>query len=143
MDYLLDTHIALWWAEDPALLRPAARDAIADPANEIWASAASAWELAIKVRAGKLAVDVDALFRGLSADGIRMLGIGIDDGIGAASLDWAHRDPFDRMLVAQARRMGVVLLTRDDAILRAFGPRPRARRAAAAVAVPVPVAQPA
>ena len=66
MDLLLDSHAALWWAEDPGLLEPTAGSAIANPSNSVWASAASAWELAIKVAAGKLVVDVRSLFLGLT-----------------------------------------------------------------------------
>jgi PIN domain nuclease of toxin-antitoxin system len=117
LDLLLDTHVAVWWAERPEALDAAVRAAVADPANSVWASAASAWELAIKVRAGKLEVDVRSLFDGLVVRGVRVLGIGVDDGIHAGSLDWAHRDPFVRMLVAQAVRHGLVLATRDGPVL--------------------------
>ena len=77
--------------------------------------------MSIKVRTGKLTVDVVALVTQLSENGVRILGIGIDDAVDAGSLDWAHRDPFDRMLVAQARRLNLTLVTRDDAI-RSFMP---------------------
>lgn len=121
MDLLLDTHVCVWWATDPTRLAEAARRAIADPATSVWVSAASAWELSIKVRAGKLRLDVRELFAGLGRDGFGVLGIGIDDGADAGSLDWSHRDPFDRMLVAQARRSGHRLVTRDTAILTFLG----------------------
>ena len=117
MDLLLDSHVALWWAEDPGLLDPAAGSAIANPSNSVSASAASAWELAIKIAAGKLVVDVRSLFLGLRAQGVRLLGIGVEDGIDAGSLAWDHRDPFDRMLVVQAQRSGLVLVTRDRSLL--------------------------
>jgi PIN domain nuclease of toxin-antitoxin system len=117
VDLLLDTHVALWWAADAAELGEDVRRAVSEPTNTVWASTASAWELAIKVRAGKLVVDVRALFGGLLAAGIRILGIGVDDAVAAGSLDWDHRDPFDRMLVAQAMRRRLVLVTRDAAIL--------------------------
>lgn len=117
MDLLLDSHVAVWWADDPQLLSEQARTAIASSANVVWFSAASAWELSIKVRSGKLAVDVAGLARGLAHDGIRLLGVGIDDGIAAGALDWAHRDPFDRMLVAQAIRQDLSLVTRDALIV--------------------------
>lgn len=117
-DLLLDTHVALWWAEEPSQLAAEVIALIADPANDVWVSAASAWELSIKVRAGRLEVDVGRLFDGLARQGVRVLGIGVDDAINAGGLDWEHRDPFDRMLVAQARRNGLTLATRDTAILR-------------------------
>jgi PIN domain nuclease of toxin-antitoxin system len=116
VDLLLDTHIALWWAQDPTALSAEAIDAIADPTRIVWFTAASAWELSIKVRGGKLRVDVGRLVEGLTSRGVRLLGIGIDDAIAAGSLDWDHRDPFDRMIVAQAARNNLVLVTRDIAI---------------------------
>jgi PIN domain nuclease of toxin-antitoxin system len=117
VDLLLDSHAALWWADDPTMLSKVATDAIADPRNDVWVSAASAWELAIKTVQGKLTVDVRALFGRLSDRGIRLRGIGVDDGVDAAMLAWSHRDPFDRMLVAQAASSHLTLVTRDSAIL--------------------------
>lgn len=119
---LLDTHIALWWADEPAELDAAALTAIGEPTNAVWVSAASAWELSIKVRAGRLSLDVSSLFGELSARGIGLLGIGVDDAVAAGSLAWAHRDPFDRMLVAQALRGRLTLVTRDRAILGSAAP---------------------
>ena len=118
MDLLIDSHVALWWADDPSLLSTPAMEAIADPANVVWLSAASAWELAIKVRGGKLDIDVLATVTKLSQNGVRLLGIGLDDAVAAGLLDWDHRDPFDRMLVAQAQRLGLRLATRDAAMAR-------------------------
>ena len=80
---LLDSHVALWWAEEPSRLSPEVLALITDPANDVWVSAASAWELSIKVRAGRLEVDVGRLFDGLARHGIRLLGIGVDDAISA------------------------------------------------------------
>ena len=91
MDVLLDTNVAVWWADDPSLLHAEAVAAIADPANTVWFTSASAWELAIKVRGGKLSIDVAKLVDQLTRNGIRLLGIGIDDAIAAGSLEWAHR----------------------------------------------------
>ena len=119
MDLLLDTHTCVWWATDPTLLSREAQHAIAGAANAVWVSAASAWELSIKVRAGKLRLDVTDLFAQLGQHGFGVLGIGIDDAVLAGGLDWKHRDPFDRMLAAQARRSGYTLVTRD-APLQAF-----------------------
>ncbi len=116
MDLLFDTHAAIWWADDPVELLPSANSAIINPENTVWFSSASAWELAIKVRAGKLQVDVGRLVDQLTRNGVRLLGIGVDDAIAAGSLDWTHRDPFDRMLVAQARRLRLKLVTRDQAV---------------------------
>jgi PIN domain nuclease of toxin-antitoxin system len=116
VDLLLDTHAALWWAQDPSLLSNKAVLAIADPTRIVWFTAASAWELSIKVHGGRLRVDVGRLVEGLTSRGVRLLGIGIDDAVAAGSLDWDHRDPFDRMIVAQAARNNLALVTRDAAI---------------------------
>jgi PIN domain nuclease of toxin-antitoxin system len=113
--------VALWWADDPTILDPAATNAIEDGANTIWFSSASAWELAIKVRTGKLTVDVDRLVDQLMRNGVRIIGIGVDDAITAGSLDWSHRDPFDRMLVTHALHLGCRLATRDEAITTFLG----------------------
>jgi PIN domain nuclease of toxin-antitoxin system len=97
-------------------------EAIGAPTIDVFASAASAWEFAIKVAQGKLALDVRTLFRRLSDRGIRLRGIGVDDGVDAAELQWSHGDPVDRMLVAQAASSGLTLVTRDSTILE-FAPR--------------------
>ena len=119
MELLVDTHLALWWALDPTSLLPQASEVITRSDNTVFFSAASAWELAIKVRSGKLTLDVRRLIDQLARDGFRMLGIGLTDAITAGELEWAHRDPFDRMLVAQSRTQRLQLITRDEAI-RAF-----------------------
>ena len=118
MDLLIDSHVALWWADDPSLLSTSAMEAIADHANVVWLSAASAWELAIKVRGGKLDIDVLATVTKLSQNGVRLLGIGLDDAVAAGLLHWDQRDPIDRMLVAQSQRLGLRLVTRHAAMLR-------------------------
>ena len=117
MEVLLDSHIALWWADDPSLIEPLARQAIENPANTVFVSAASAWELSLKVASGKLALDVRALINGFAVQGVRLLGIGIEAAIRAPALQWDHRDPFDRMLVAQAQQARLTLVTRDRVIL--------------------------
>jgi PIN domain nuclease of toxin-antitoxin system len=116
VDVLLDTHAALWWAEADPELSDSALTVINDAANTAWFSVASAWELSTKVRAGRLSLDVGKLVDQLTRNGIRLLGIGVDDAIGAGSLEWAHKDPFDRMLVAQCQRLGFQLVSRDETI---------------------------
>ena len=115
MELLLDTHVYLWWdRRDPALNRDA-REAIADPANQIFVSAASVWEIAIKRRLGKLEFQGSAA-DGIGANGFFALPILPADAEAAGALAWDHADPFDRMLVAQARRAGLVLVTADGRI---------------------------
>lgn len=112
---LLDTHALLWALGDPGLLTPAARDAISDPANEVFVSAASAWEMAIKVALGKLRVP-DDLEEQIRISGFVALPVDIDVAFSVRLLPPHHRDPFDRLLVAQAQRDQLTLVTRDASI---------------------------
>jgi len=108
---LLDTHALLWWLADEALT-PQARDAIADPANLVVVSAASAWEISIKKALGKLTAP-DDLEQQIQAGGLVPLPIGIAHGVAAGQLPRHHEDPFDRMLIAQAFAEGLTIMTRD------------------------------
>lgn len=112
MSLLVDTHILLWWlGADPAL-PPAARTALADPATEVLVSAASAWEIAIKKVAGKLEAP-DDLLQALSANSFGTLAITAGHAVAAGELPVHHADPFDRMLIAQARAEGLTLVSVD------------------------------
>ncbi len=116
MRLLLDTHVLLWWlADDPALSKQA-RGLIANE-PEVFASAASAWEIAIKQALGKLEAPED-LLTALEAGGIRRLPIDVEHAAVAGALPRHHDDPFDRMLVAQAQQEGLTLLTSDVRIAR-------------------------
>jgi PIN domain nuclease of toxin-antitoxin system len=108
---LLDTHALLWWLADEGLAAQA-RDAIADPANIVVVSAASAWEISIKKTLGKL-VAPDDLERQVDIGGFTSLPISIAHGIAAGQLPRHHDDPFDRMLIAQAVEEGLTIITRD------------------------------
>ena len=110
MNLLLDTHILLWWGEQRDL-SPEAFTAIADPDNIVYVSAASTWEISIKRARGKLRVD-DAVFD-LTLDDFEPLPITHADARMAGSLPDHHRDPFDRMLIAQALAHNLLLVTRD------------------------------
>jgi PIN domain nuclease of toxin-antitoxin system len=116
MRLLLDTHTFLWWLDGDARLVPPARKLIADETNEILVSAASAWEIATKVRIGKLpgAVDVAAMLARCVADqGFDPLPISIGHAQRAGLLPGPHRDPFDRMLIAQAEAEQLALVSND------------------------------
>lgn len=118
MNVLLDTHVFLWWdGQDPGL-NANARATIGDPANNIFVSAASMWEISIKRRLGKLVFHGSAA-AAIGANGFHDLPILPIDAEQAGDLPWSHNDPFDRLLVAQAMRLGVTLLTADRSI-RAF-----------------------
>ncbi|MDP9225287.1 MAG: type II toxin-antitoxin system VapC family toxin [Actinomycetota bacterium] len=112
MRLLLDTHALIWWLEDSTELAGAARDAIGDGDNEVAVSAASAWEMAIKEAAGKLRVP-PTLGDAVKTSGFTELPITIEHALKAGVLDPHHRDPFDRMLVAQALVEGYTIVTRD------------------------------
>jgi PIN domain nuclease of toxin-antitoxin system len=112
MRILVDSHVALWWLDDPARLSRAAHDAIADPGNEVFLSAASVWELALKITRGKLVMP-DGFVDVLAEDGFESLPVAAVHALAAAQLPAHHGDPFDRMLVAQALAEGLVLATRD------------------------------
>jgi PIN domain nuclease of toxin-antitoxin system len=109
---LLDSHALLWWLdEDPALSREA-YDAIADPGNWVAVSAASPWEIEIKRLKGQLEAPEDLTDR-LEAGGFHALPITVEHGVAATRLPRYHRDPFDRMLIAQAQLEGLTIVTRD------------------------------
>lgn len=125
MRLLLDTHALLWWQTDDSRLSARARAAIADEANEVFVSAASAWEIATKSRIGKLddipqaGARFDELVR---ADGFRHLAVDHRHALRAGGYPQEHRDPFDRMLAAQSELESLALVTVDPAFV-GFGSR--------------------
>ena len=113
MRLLLDTHALLWALAEPERLAKEARDAVRDGRNEVLVSAASVWEISIKEAAGKLRAPDDLLE--VTADaGFGSLPILARHAVVAARLPAHHRDPFDRMLIAQAREGGLTIVTRDE-----------------------------
>ena len=123
MTLLLDTHVLLWWFFDDPRLSTAARTAIADRTNTIYVSSASAWEIAIKFRLGRLPEATEAVHQLpelLSLAGFNTLSIEVTHAVAAGLLNAQHRDPFDRMLMAQAAVDGLTLVTQDTAITDAF-----------------------
>ena len=117
MRFLVDTHALLWALGEPSALSPAARDAIADPSNLIVVSSASLWECAIKVSIGKLELPED-FFDSVPEAGYEVMPIRISHLNVYRTLPMHHRDPFDRMLVAQARAEALTLLSRDPEIAK-------------------------
>lgn len=112
MKLLLDTHTVLWWLDDPSVLSQTAREAIAEPGNEVLVSAAVCWEIAIKRRLNKLVAPAD-LRGALRSCGFIELNITPVHALATETLPAHHRDPFDRMLVAQAILEGATLVSRD------------------------------
>lgn len=115
MRLLLDTHALLWWLANDRTLAEEARQAIRRGADRVFVSAASVWEIAIKRATGKLNVPSN-LTAGLADSGFEALPITIDHAITAGALPLHHRDPFDRMLVAQALAEQMTIMTRDRRI---------------------------
>ncbi|PLX79143.1 MAG: PIN domain nuclease [Desulfuromonas sp.] len=113
--YLLDTHVLLWWLSDAQQLGPRCREILADPRNEVYVSAATTWEISIKITMGKLQApeDMDSI---VEDEGFSKLPISLFHGQLAGSLPSYHRDPFDRMLIAQAQAEGLILITADENI---------------------------
>ncbi len=124
MKLLLDTHLLLWAAGEPERLSPSARALINDAGNELFFSPASLWEIAIKRGLGRRDFQVDArlLRRGLLDNGYNELPIVSDHVVAIEDLPPIHRDPFDRVLVAQATFEGIALLTIDPLVARYPGP---------------------
>lgn len=124
MKLLLDTHLLLWAAGQPNRLSAAARRSIADPMNDLHFSAASIWEVVIKHGLGRRDFQTDArlLRRGLLDNGYSELPILSDHVVVIDSLPPIHKDPFDRLLVAQATVEGITFLTADPVVAKY--PRP-------------------
>ena len=125
MKLLLDTHALIWWLEGNEALSPRAREAIAGEANSIAVSAASAMEVAIKFRIGKLpgaallAQDFEAI---VAEQGFGELAISVHHARLAGEMNIAHKDPFDRFLIAQAQAEGMVLVS-NKVLFDAFAVR--------------------
>lgn len=123
MRVLLDTHVFLWWIEDNAALTSRARKTVGDPANECLVSLASCWEMAIKASLGKLqlpGVMERFIPEQLAINAFRQLEIEFRHVARLASLPFHHRDPFDRMLVAQALEEGLPIVSADR-VFRRYG----------------------
>jgi PIN domain nuclease of toxin-antitoxin system len=112
---LIDTHVLLWWLRDDPVLSPKARRTIARTQNELFVSAASGWEMAIKQKSGKLDAQdlLERLEIELAEEGFLVLPISLEHALRAGSLVLHHKDPFDRMLVSQAQAENLSILSND------------------------------
>jgi PIN domain nuclease of toxin-antitoxin system len=117
MKLLLDTHVLLWWLDNPMLLSEEARKAIRNGKNSVYASAASIWEIVIKNALGKLDLPSN-IEQMLTVNRFLSLPISITHTLAIQSLPSFHGDPFDRMLIAQALCEDLTLATRDSRILK-------------------------
>jgi PIN domain nuclease of toxin-antitoxin system len=113
---LLDTHAFLWWIDDNSALGSSARAAINVPTNPVYVSAASAWEIAIKRSKGTLEAPRGDVATWIAEEGFAELDITLRHGAAAGALPLHHRDPFDRVLVAQAQLEEMTLVTADPAL---------------------------
>lgn len=112
MNILLDTHLLIWSMSTPELLSKEAKKYIQE-ANSLYVSSASLWEMSIKISLGKLDINLDELREQLHILGIKELMISWEHAILTKNLPWHHKDPFDRVLIAQAISEPLILLTND------------------------------
>lgn len=110
--FLLDTHIFIWWADEPARLSRRIRELLEAPENDLYLSIASAWEIAIKEAVGKLSLGV-TIYYAVDKAGVELLPISLNHIERTKQLPLLHRDPFDRMLVAQAIEEELQFITID------------------------------
>ena len=113
MRLLLDTHVLLWWLSDDRKLATNARDIIANSSNDVLVSSASVWEIAIKAALGRIEIELDDLEDAIIRNGFRPLPIGFQHAVTVGRLPAVHRDPFDRILVAQASVEELRLVSHD------------------------------
>lgn len=112
MNYLIDTHVVLWWLTDPKQISHKANKIISDKGNNILVSSVSLWEMAIKKSLGRLTLPRN-IVEILHSEGFKILSLGPEEALGISDLPFIHNDPFDRMLVMQAKLYDLVLITRD------------------------------
>ena len=125
MKLLLDTHAFLWWIGNDARLSGPAREAIADPGNDVSFSVASAWELAIKTGLGRFEPDGDLgpfLEEQIQRNAFLLLPVKLEHAVSVSRLPAHHRDPFDRLLVAQAAVESMTLVSRDPQLRKYDAP---------------------
>jgi len=119
MNLLLDTHAFIWWTGDQGRLPRALLEAVRQPSNTVYLSVASSWEVMIKLGLGKLRLDEDwggIIDREIRENAFRILPVKLEHTLALARLPPLHRDPFDRMLVAQAIAEGFTLATKDPLV---------------------------
>jgi PIN domain nuclease of toxin-antitoxin system len=115
MDYLLDTHTFLWFINGSSELSGTAKKCIEDDNSDKWVSIISFWEISIKLSLGKLqlAMNIEELEKHLFGNGFKLLPLNLNDTLLVSKLDFIHRDPFDRLLIAQAINNNLTVISRD------------------------------
>ena len=117
MKLLLDTHIFLWWADDPEKLSQAALSALQDEANELLLSVASVWEMQIKIQLGKLKLSLplkDLIKNQRETNELNLLSVELKHVLALDALPFHHKDPFDRLLIAQSLEEDLTLVSVDS-----------------------------
>src|ERR1044072_9227210 len=117
MKLLLDTHIFIWWADQPEKLPPAALSALEDDANELLLSVASVWEMQIKIQLGKLKLSLplkELVKNQQDTNDLRVSPVTLTHVLALDSLPFHHKDPFDRVLIAQCMAEGLTIVTSDS-----------------------------
>lgn len=117
MNYLLDTHVVLWWLTEPKNIATKARNIIANKEENIYVSSASLWEMAIKKGVGRLKFPSN-LLEIITGEGFNIIPINASESLSVADLPLIHHDPFGRMLVMQAKLNDMILITRDETIMK-------------------------
>lgn len=112
MQYLLDTHVILWWLTEPKKIKPKALKIISERNNKIFISSASFWEIGIKKGLGRITIPHN-IIETLLNEGFEILPISAEEGLGVADLPMIHSDPFDRLLVIQAKLNDLIIVTND------------------------------
>lgn len=115
MQYLLDTHVILWWFISPEKIKAKAQKIIRDRSNKIFLSSASFWEMAIKKNLGRLTLPHN-LLETAAMENFKILPIMPEESLGVADLPLLHSDPFDRLLIMQAKLYDLILITSDSKI---------------------------
>ena len=113
MKILLDTHALLWWLTDDAQPGPRARELVEDPGNDVLVGMVSLWEMAVKIRVGKLGADIRQITDAVQQDGFTLLDIRVTHLLTLAKLPMHHRDPFDHLLIAQAITEDATFISED------------------------------
>jgi PIN domain nuclease of toxin-antitoxin system len=118
MKLLLDTYAFIWWDSDPTQLSAPVLPALRDPANEVWLSVTSVWEMVIKAQLGKLALRLPlaGIVTQQQANGLQVLPVTLAHTLAVERLPAIHKDPFDRMLIAQANVEGAELVSADRVV---------------------------
>jgi PIN domain nuclease of toxin-antitoxin system len=117
MRLLLDTHVFIWWADDPEKLSPAALAALEDEANELLLSVASVWEMQIKIQLGKLKLSLplkELVKNQQETNNLTVSPVALPHVLALEALPFHHKDPFDRLLIAQSIEEGLTLVTADS-----------------------------